>query len=322
MDTMNTPLAANGITQHAFKQDVMQGLSQAQKSIPCKWFYDETGSALFEAITHTAEYYLTRVETRLLQRVAGELALIVPKLSLLIEPGSGASVKTRLLLSSQPHLKTYVPIDISAAFLNEIAQRLHADYPDIHTIPLVGDFTDMHAPLDLDSHEVRMVFFPGSTIGNFSPDKATALLKNFHYLAGNQGWLLIGVDSTQNATQLLAAYNDAAGVTAQFNKNLLLRANTELNTDFVLDQFTHEARFNKDDSRIEMHLVSRIAQSVRLDQQAFNFAADESIFTESCYKYSRNHFLAMAHACNWTMQQVWQDQEESAFELFLLKSTV
>ena len=303
-----------------FYQDVVHGLNQPQKSIPCKWFYDEAGSVLFEAITKTAEYYPTRVETRLLRQVVQDLAVMIPDLSIVIEPGSGASVKTRILLSSQLNLKTYIPMDISAEFLQEIAQQLQLDYPNIKTIPIVGDFTNTHAPIELNNDVARLVFFPGSTIGNFSPEDASALLKSFHHLAGKAGWLLIGVDSTQNEQQLLAAYNDKAGVTAEFNKNLLVRANTELQADFVVEQFMHEARFNKTDGKVEMHLVSRCEQAVSIANQTFSFGAGESIFTENCYKYTRERFLKIANECNWQMQQVWQDQEESEFELFLLKS--
>jgi dimethylhistidine N-methyltransferase len=313
---INMPLPTNA----AFADDVVAGLSQLQKTIPCKWFYDEAGSVLFEAITKTAEYYPTRVETRLLKQVVTEIATILPHLSLVVEPGSGASVKTRILLSSQPKLSTYIPMDISAEFLNSIAAQLHVDFPQIKTLPLVGDFTHIAAPLLLDDHTQRLVFFPGSTIGNFAPADAQDLLQSFHHLAGADGWLLIGVDSTQNESQLLAAYNDNAGITAQFNKNLLLRANSELDADFNVEQFEHAARFNHTAGRVEMHLRSRCAQTVTISGQKFNFAAGESIFTESCYKYTRPQFLAIAETCGWHMGYAWQDQEESGFELFLLKS--
>ena len=303
-----------------FYQDVLHGLNQPQKSIPCKWFYDEAGSVLFEAITKTAEYYPTRVETRLLRQVVQDLATVIPDLSIVIEPGSGASVKTRILLSSQTKLKTYVPMDISAEFLQEIAQQLQLDYPNIKTIPIVGDFTNTHAPIEFNNDAARLVFFPGSTIGNFSPEDASALLKSFHHLAGKAGWLLIGVDSTQNEQQLLAAYNDKAGVTAEFNKNLLVRANRELQADFVVEQFMHEARFNKTEGKVEMHLVSRSEQTVTIADQTFSFKCGESIFTENCYKYTRQRFLKIANECHWQLERVWQDQVESEFELFLLKS--
>ncbi len=320
--TQATNYEFNQDFNHEFNQDVLHGLSQQQKSIPCKWFYDAIGSKLFEAITKTEEYYLTRVETCLLEQVVKEIATITPDLSLVIEPGSGASVKTRILLSSQANLTTYVPMDISAEFLNHIARQLQQDYPNIKTTPLEGDFTKIHTPLSLNHDAERMVFFPGSTIGNFSPEDARALLRSFHHLAGKDGWLLIGVDSTQNEKQLLAAYNDKAGVTAEFNKNLLVRANRELRANFEVEQFSHEARFSKVEGKVEMHLVSSCEQTVKVASQDFNFAEGESIFTENCYKYTRRRFLAIADECSWQMEHAWQDQEESEFELFLLKSTV
>lgn len=317
IDTFHSEIAQE--SSRGFYHDVIHGLSQPQKSIPCKWFYDEAGSQLFVEITKTAEYYPTRVETRLLRQVVKEIAAIIPDLGLVIEPGSGASVKTRILLSSQAHLKTYMPIDISADFLSDVVQQLQQDYPEIKIIPLVSDFTNIHAALNFDAKVARLLFFPGSTIGNFSPEEAQALLKSFHYLVGADGWLLIGVDSTQNEKQLLAAYNDKAGVTARFNKNLLVRANRELQADFVIEQYMHEARFNQAKGKVEMHLVSICEQQVAIGEHHFNFAAGESIFTESCYKYTRARFLSLANDCNWQMEQVWQDQDESEFELFLLK---
>ena len=318
---MNKILEIKPTTDADFLQDVIFGLSQTQKSIPCKWFYDEAGSLLFEAITKTKEYYPTRVETRLLKQVVAEVAKILPKLSLVVEPGSGASIKTRILLSSQPQLSAYIPMDISEDFLNSIAQQLHQDFPQIQTIPVVGDFTNISMPLELESHAQRLVFFPGSTIGNFSPSEALRLLKNFHYLSGNDGWLLIGVDSTQNQEQLTAAYNDKEGVTARFNKNLLLRVNRELSANFIHEQFVHEAIFNQVEGRVEMHLVSLCQQTVSLAGYQFQFEVGETIFTENCYKYTRKQFLDIANACDWQMGYAWQDQVESGFELFLLKSS-
>lgn len=312
----NSTILAN----QSFLNDTLHGLSQPQKSIPCKWFYDEIGSKLFEAITQTPEYYPTRVETRLLKNVVDEVAQIIPNLNSVIEPGSGASVKTRLLLSSQPHLKTYVPIDISAEFLNEIASQLKQDFPHLNITPLVGDFTHSLAQLTLSNSTAAMVFFPGSTIGNFSPTEATDLLKSFHHLAGHDGWLLIGVDSTQDEVQLLDAYDDAAGITAKFNKNLLSRANSGLNANFKLDQFAHEARFNKIDGRVEMHLQSLCAQTIEITGESFDFKLGETIFTESCYKYTHPRFLQIAEACHWQQVKSWQDELESAFTLFLFKA--
>lgn len=328
---MNKAVEFNQIIASAFYQDVIHGLNQEQKSIPCKWFYDETGSTLFEAITKTPEYYPTRVETRLLKEAVKEIATLIPNLTAVLEPGSGSSVKTRILLSSQAQLNTYFPIDISAEFLSDMAQQVQLDFPQIEVKPIVADFTNLNSAnldsanlassLQLEKNAASMVFFPGSTIGNFSPTDANSLLKSFHQLAGKAGCLLIGVDSTQDEAKLLAAYNDKAGITAQFNKNLLERANRELHADFVIDQFSHQARFNPLECKVEMHLMSRCHQTVTINHQHFKFLEGESIFTESCYKYSKNHFTAMAKDCGWQLAQVWQDQTESQFGLFLLKAT-
>jgi dimethylhistidine N-methyltransferase len=306
--------------RQAFMTDVITGLHQAQKTIPCKWFYDETGSALFEDITKTPEYYPTRVETALLGLITPALSEIIPNLGAIIEPGSGASIKTRLLLETQPNLTTYLPIDISAEFLNTTAERLRLDFPDIDIWPMVGDFSTTFLPDQIGADIEKLVFFPGSTIGNFNPDEALGLLRNFHALAGQRGWLLIGVDTTQDADQLHAAYNDKAGITARFNKNLLVRANRELDADFDLTQFRHDARYNPSESRIEMHLVSACEQQVTIDDERFDFVAGESIFTESCHKYARDRFLAMAATSGWQLEQLWQDPVESGFTLMLFRS--
>jgi dimethylhistidine N-methyltransferase len=315
------------ITNQAFLQDALEGLSQSQKTLPCKWFYDETGSQLFEDITQTAEYYPTRVETRLLQQAALDISALIPQLSVLIEPGSGASVKTRTLLQTQKQLGYYIPIDISAEFLHTVATQLHDDFPQIITTPVVGDFSAKMPAIDWQSTDKtgdRMVFFPGSTIGNFSPEEASKLLADFHELTGhdvNSGekWLLIGVDSTQNQQQLVNAYNDSKGLTAAFNKNILVRANQELQADFALDQFKHEARFNALESRIEMHLVSASKQNIEIAGNTFTFEQGESILTENCYKYAQQRFLNMAEQAGWQNVQTWQDEQESAFCLFLFK---
>ncbi|HEY0268934.1 MAG TPA: L-histidine N(alpha)-methyltransferase [Methyloradius sp.] len=326
---MNNMMEIPHITNQLFLQDVLKGLSQPQKTLPCKWFYDETGSKLFEEITQTAEYYPTRVETRLLQKTAADISRLIPQLRVLIEPGSGASLKTRTLLQTQPQLKHYIPIDISAGFLQSVATQLQADFPYIKTTPVVGDFSIDLPAIDwqgIDKAGDSMVFFPGSTIGNFSPEEASRLLSNFHLLANSdekneKKWLLIGVDSTQDKEQLVNAYNDAAGITAAFNKNLLVRANHELQANFELNQFTHEARFNPVESRIEMHLVSICQQAVEIAGLRFEFESGESILTENCYKYAQSRFLEMAKQSGWQSEQTWQDQEESAFCLFLFRSS-
>ena len=308
-----------------FLADVLNGLVLSQKSIPCKWFYDELGSALFEEITKTPEYYPTRVETGLLNSVVTRLNALIPNLNMVIEPGSGASVKTRLLLNAMPALQTYVPMDISAAFLNEIAFTLKKDYPFLSIQPLVGDFTQplaFDAVIDFESADAAssLVFFPGSTIGNFSPNEAIGLLQNFQALVDASGWLLIGVDCTQNIEQLTAAYNDASGITAQFNKNVLVRANRELQANFDVNQFAHEAIWNGSAGRVEMHLRAIVPQVVQIREHTFIFEKDETIYTESCYKYTHAQFLAMASQSGWQFKELWQDAPESSvFTLFLFQ---
>lgn len=306
--------------QSAFAAETIHGLSQTPKTLACKWFYDENGSKLFEQITQTPEYYLTRVETRLLLDLVPELADCIPRLATVIEPGSGSSIKTRYLLESQPGLQKYIPIDISEEFLFETAHRLRQDFPGLHIAPFVADFTARMPPLVLDEKLDRMVFFPGSTIGNFTPIEVRHLLRNIHAVAGKDAWLLIGVDMTQNEDKLLAAYNDAAGITAHFNQNILNRANRELGANFDIGCFQHCAHFNPDERRIEMHLVSQQAQKVNINGHIFCFDRGETIHTENCYKYSREVFESFAHECGWKFERVWTDQQESNFGIFLLRS--
>lgn len=319
---MTAPQAtASNSVNIAFKEDVVDGLSRAHKCLPCKWFYDETGSHLFEAITETEEYYLTRVESRMLQTVAQALPRQIPELRTLIEPGSGSSVKTRILLSAVESLRQYVPIDISSAFLHDIVRVLNHDYPSLDIYPVASDFTALnHIKLPPEIHANRMVFFPGSTIGNFAPNAAQHLLQSFHHLAGKQGYLLIGVDGTQDTEQLIAAYDDQAGITAQFNSNLLVRANHELGANFELNQFKHIVRWLPESHRIEMHLLSTCDQSVSIDHHRFHFKTGETIFTESCYKYPQAQFESLASAAGWQLKHAWHDTGDSDFQLFLMQA--
>ncbi len=307
--------------QPAFAADIIHSLSQTPKTLSCKWFYDENGSRLFEGITQTPEYYLTRVETMLLLDLVSELAAFIPHMAVVIEPGSGSSIKTRVLLESQPQLQQYIPIDISEEFLFDTARQLQRDFPTLEIAPLVADFTASMPALAMDAEIERMVFFPGSTIGNFTPQEAKQLLRSIHTMAGKNAWLLIGVDMTQDEDVLLAAYNDVAGLTSQFNKNILIRANRELGANFVPTYFSHHAYFNKIERRVEMHLTSEKSQEVAINGQVFYFEQGETIHTENCYKYSRTDFELFAHECGWRFEHVWTDQQESNFGIFLFKST-
>jgi dimethylhistidine N-methyltransferase len=304
-----------------FANDVIHGLSKSAKTLPCKWFYDVAGSELFEQITETPEYYLTRVETRLLFDLTRELVDYIPNLSLIIELGSGSSQKTRILLESQPNLSEYIPIDISADFLHTSAVALRIDFPNLKITPVVCDFAALTKPLDINKKHEYLIFFPGSTIGNFNAIEAKNLLKSIRALAGKACWLLIGVDMTQDTNQLLAAYNDKAGITAKFNKNILARINDELAANFDLEKFQHRAIFNQDEHRIEMHLVSAAEQNVELNGQSFHFGKNEFIHTENSHKYPKAKFELLAHDAGWQISHIWEDAEESRFGVYLLKST-
>jgi dimethylhistidine N-methyltransferase len=311
----------------AFARDLLTGLSQPQKNIPCIWFYDHRGSQLFEDITRLPEYYPTRTETRLLQGLVGEVATTVGPHAQLIELGSGSSVKTRLLLQAMPELAAYVPVDISEAFLNDAVAGLLRDFPHLVVKPVVADFTAPFAlprlPTQLHGQpSPRLGFFPGSTIGNFSPEAATTLLTQFAQALGPQAWLLIGVDTTQNPALLLPAYDDARGVTADFNRNLLMRINRELGANFSLRHFHHAARFDAAAGRVEMHLVSEIKQTVKVLGHSFDFQAGESIHTENAYKYTASAFMRLASNAGWREQRVWCDTEGTGFSVFLMRSAV
>jgi len=308
-------------TFEAFQSDVLYGLSQPQKSLPCKWLYDATGAQLFEEITQTPEYYLTRTETQLLPELSGDLVRRIPDLAVLIEPGSGASVKTRLLLQALPQLKQYIPIDISEEMLLDTTQQLRQDFPSLEISPYVHDFAQLVPPrLRFAESQERMVFFPGSTIGNFSPKEAQRVLRSFDALVRHNGWLLLGVDTTQDKNRLLAAYNDSAGITAQFNKNILVRINRELGANFDIGKFQHKALFNGLESRVEMHLVSTQAQVIEIAGHLVIFEPGETIHTENSYKYSLDNLDSMAQGCGWQLEQTWLDKTGTGFILILYKS--
>ena len=309
------------VTYETFQSDVLFGLSQPQKSLPCKWLYDASGARLFEEITQTPEYYLTRTEIRLLQELSDELAKGIPNLDVLSEPGSGSSVKTRILLRALPQLKQYIPIDISEEMLLDTAQQLRQDFPSLEINPYVHDFSLPVPPrLKFEDSQERMVFFPGSTIGNFSPKEAQRLLRSFDALVRHRGWLLLGVDTTQDRHRLLAAYNDSAGITAQFNKNILVRINRELRANFDVDKFQHKAIFNSLESRVEMHLVSTQAQAVEIAGHLVVFGPGETIHTENCYKYPVENLERMGRTCGWQLENKWSDSTSTGFNIMLFKS--
>ena len=288
-----------------FLADLQAALDGKPKTISPKWFYDAAGSALFQAITDLPEYYLTRSETALLTRIAPDIATAIPDGAVLVEFGSVASAKTRLLLDAAPQLFAYMPLDIAEDALAEAAGRIGRDYPSLTVAPVVGDFT---GPLRLPAVAAGrplVGFFPGSTIGNFTPDEARGFLLAVRSLLGAGATLIIGADLAKSPAVLEAAYDDAEGVTAAFNKNLLVRANRDLGADFDLDAFDHQARWNAGESRIEMHLVSRTDQTVTVGGRRFAFAAGESLHTENSHKYRLGDLEALAADSGWRAARHW-----------------
>jgi L-histidine N-alpha-methyltransferase len=297
------------VLDKTFYDDVITGLSLPQKAIPPKYFYDERGSQLFDAICELPEYYPTRTEAALLSRIAGPLAESLADFDHVIEYGSGASKKTRIVLDALTHLKTYVPMDISEEFLLNVADRLAGDYPNLNVVPLIGDFTaDITLPPEVRRGR-KAGFFPGSTIGNLGPEGGRDFLAQARSQLGSDAAFVLGADLIKEAGVLRAAYNDRAGVTAKFNLNLLSRINRELGANFDECSFHHEALWNSRESRIEMHLVSDRPQSVSLNGCQFHFRADETIHTENSYKVTPQKLQALAESAGWQMDEIWIDEE-------------
>jgi len=286
----------------AFRQDMIDGLSRRVKALPPKWFYDAEGSRLFEEITRLPEYYPTRQEAALLRRVAPEWAERFGPDAVLVELGSGASEKTRIVLDAARDLAAYVPIDISPTALNEAAERIGADYPGLRVLPVVGDFEHL-APPPVEAGQGRRIgFFPGSTIGNLMPEAAVALLRSARQVLGEGSLFILGVDLVKSPEILVAAYDDAQGVTAAFNRNLLVRANRDLGMDFEPEAFDHVALWNAEHSRMEMHLRAARPMTVRLGKLAFRFGEGETIHTESSRKYDEASVRALASAGGWRLE--------------------
>jgi dimethylhistidine N-methyltransferase len=303
-----------------FRRDVLAGLSKRRKSLPCRWLYDERGSELFEAITQLDEYYPTRVETGILRLNAAEMAAFIGKGASVIEYGAGAGIKTEILIAALEAPRLYVPVDISGDFLDQAVISLRHRFPKIGIWPIVADFTeDFEIPASIP--KARSAFFPGSTIGNLDHGETVSFLRRIHRHVGPKGTAVIGVDLTKDARVLRAAYNDGEGVTAAFNMNLLARINRELDGDFRLERFAHEARWNSTASAIEMHLVSREAQSVSVDGQSFDFESGESIHTETSRKYDVRTFSAVVESAGWYIEEMWTDPRQS-FGVFGLASLI
>ena len=289
-----------------FADDVLAALSHQPKKLSPKYFYDVAGSELFEQITVLPEYYPTRVELSIQRERATDIRNFIPPGAALVEFGAGSTTKVRLLLDVCD-FAAYVPVDISGDFLNAQAIALRSDFPALDVHPVTADFTASFKLPEAVTAMPKVGFFPGSTLGNFEPHEASGFLRSAREILGSGARMILGVDLEKDERVLSAAYNDASGVTAKFNLNVLVRINRELGGNFDLSGFTHRAIYNRERHRIEMHLISRKAQTVRVCGRSFHFRAGESIHTESSYKYSLDRFRALAAGSGWTTKASWTD---------------
>lgn len=292
-------------------REVLTGLSKSQKALPPKLLYDKRGSEIFEKICLLKEYYPTRAESEILKTFSGDISRMVGPDALIIEPGSGAGDKIRYLL---PHLIEpvgYVPIEISRDILLRMTEELHTEYPLLKVLPVCADFSqDIELPLTVDSTPgKKVIFFPGSTIGNFNPQDAINFLKKFGRMIGEGGGLIIGVDLKKDPEVFKLAYDDPHGVTAEFNLNLLERLNRETHASFDLSNFSHEAFYNEKLGRVEMHLVSRVPQLIKVHESVFRFKEGETIHTESSYKYSVEEFSELCAKAKFKIKKFWKDSQ-------------
>ena len=301
------------------KTEVLEGLARNQKTLPAKYFYDERGSRLFEVITQLPEYYLTRTEIGLLEKHGSDIAKLVGKGAVLMEYGSGASIKIRLLLEAlRPDC--YVPMDISRDFLIASANKLLDEFPWLSIYAGCVDYSQpLELPDTLAQAPHKLGFFPGSSMGNFTPAEAQAFLRRVRHTVGDNGRFLLGVDLIKDEQILHAAYNDAQGVTAQFNKNILRHLNRTLRASFNEQLFEHQALVNKSQSRVEMHLVSKIDQMVHVAGSTIILRKGESLHTENSYKYREDSLQWMARQAGFELEQLWCD-ENNYFALVMLKA--
>jgi dimethylhistidine N-methyltransferase len=304
-----------------FRSAVIAGLSRPQKTLPCKFFYDREGSRLFGEICDLPEYYPTRTECLILERYAGDVAQLLGPRVRLVEFGSGAGIKIRLLLRALEEPAAYVPVDISREQLLAAASDLAADFPGVRVAPVCADYTKPFALPAIRDRRLRKTagFFPGSTIGNFAAAEAIGFLTLTRRLLGPASLMIVGVDVPKDERMLHAAYNDGAGITAAFNLNLLDRINRELAGNFDVSSFGHDARWNQALSRVEMHLVSARPQTVSIAGHSFAFAAGETIHTENSYKYSLDRFRVLARDAGYTPLEAWTD-EQSLFSVHVLRA--
>jgi L-histidine N-alpha-methyltransferase len=291
--------------------EIITGLKQPEKMISPKYFYDETGSQLFDQITTLPEYYPTETELGIMRDNIAEIAALIGPQASLIEYGSGSSRKTRILLEHLIDQAVYVPVDISEDHLLASAQQIRSEFPKLEVLPVVADFTRRFELPDPSVMPLRnIVYFPGSTIGNFPSAIASNLLRVMFDEAGEDGAMLIGVDLQKDPQIIERAYNDSAGVTAEFNLNMLRHLNREYDTDFELDAWTHDAHYNEDEGRVEIRLINSSVQSVNIAQETIVIEQGEGILTEYSHKYTLTGFAAMAEQAGFKVARVWTDAEE------------
>jgi len=303
-----TPPISTPESSSDFLADAIAGLSSNPRTLPCKYFYDERGAALFQKICELPEYHITRTEVEILDRNRADIASQLGSNVELIGLGTGAGTKTRILIEALDCPAVYIPIDISEKQLVESTVLFRKVFPELEILPVCADYLQPVAIPSAQHKAARnIVYFPGSTIGNFEPDEAVEFLRRIANVCGASGGLLIGVDLKKNRSALEAAYNDRAGITSQFNLNLLERMNRELAADFDLDQWRHQALYNSTDGRIEMYLISEMDQFVHLDEQKFHFRRGEKIITEFSYKYEPEEFAALADNAGFKFNRMWTD---------------
>lgn len=290
-------------------EEVIEGLIKKQKTLPSKYFYDEKGSQLFDEITELEEYYPTRTERKILEDNVEEIADFLGDKVLLIEPGSGSSSKTKILLGNMNNICCYIPMDISGEYLNKVAEQLRNEFPNISIHPLSADYTKPFQLPESSPDARKVVFYPGSTIGNFKLEKVEQFLRVIHGIVEKDGGVLIGADLKKDVSVLEAAYNDSKGITAAFNKNIFIHLNREIGTNFDPDLFEHESIWNEEKGRIEMHLFVKEDHAVKVNGNIVEFAKGESIHTENSHKYTKEEFAEMVS--DWfEVKKVWTDEND------------
>jgi len=308
VESRQSVIVSENISHQSFLDDCLKGLSQNPKSLPCKYFYDERGSQLFDQICETEAYYVTRTETALMQQYTGEMGECLASGVKLVEFGSGSSLKTRYLLEELIAPAAYVPVDISKEHLLKSAERISEEFSEIEVLPVCADFTQsFELPESTVQTTHNAVYFPGSTIGNFEPNEALGLLHSIADLCGNEGGLLIGIDLQKEAAILENAYDDPDGVTAQFNLNLLHRMNRELDAGIDVGQFEHHVQYNEQQGRVEIYLRCCDEQTIDLQSTQVRVEPGELIHTENSHKYTISGFSELAAQAGWKLRKSWSD---------------